>query len=416
MNTSTNEFTTNDFKAKHEYLSLSLQEDGYLTFCQKYEMKNPWILSAEVRFRGGSPSHIVFLEQAINIVIQAHDILRTSYHHNESRWERIVAETMAYSLPCHDIKDLDEAEKAEILSNFSKLNQLATFPSYAAPLFQLDLIRVTDDEFILFMNFEHLIVDGLSAEVFLRQLFSTYQSLIERKIIDLRAKPYLDYVLQVHRDFQGFQPIDPSWETLLVSGEPKIKFEETGVIPAALMDRIKKACHQKGVFPMTLLYSVFSYTLRQLTNQPRILTGVYLGNREKAFSNSMGYFINLAILEENSESLEDALVKNQQLLRGALRNHTPLHSFETCTKIPFYFNYIPVLSENLGGAVINTRLRTGRYDQAQKITPQSLVFRIWEQEDKNATLSIFYQEGFLSPDQAKQMIEDYIGHLEKQSS
>ncbi|MCX7338824.1 MAG: condensation domain-containing protein [Alphaproteobacteria bacterium] len=193
MTVNPDEFMADEFKARHGYLPLSIQEEGYLAFCQKHHMKNPWTIWGEIRFRA-DPDHVVLFEQAINLVVQAHDILRTSFRYDGERWERAIADSMVYSLPCHDIKDLEDAEKAEILENFSKLNRLAAFPVYVAPLFRLNLIRVTGDEFVLFSTIEHLISDGLSSGFLLDQIFFIYQSLIDGETNNAPAKPYLTSV------------------------------------------------------------------------------------------------------------------------------------------------------------------------------------------------------------------------------
>ncbi|MEW9698047.1 amino acid adenylation domain-containing protein [Paenibacillus sp. SI8] len=110
---------------------------------------------------------IMRAEQACKRLIDRHEPLRTSFKLEQSALVQIIHDQPRFQLEVTDIlKDhLDEALAASI----------RPFQLDGAPLFRAAVYRLEDDHHILFMDMHHIVVDGISTGILLKDWWAFYE-------------------------------------------------------------------------------------------------------------------------------------------------------------------------------------------------------------------------------------------------
>ena len=112
------------------------------------------------------------LQTALNVVVERHEILRTSFPQAEGRPYQRIHVFVRFKLPVEDVR----AEEAE--------QQIATiirtpFDLERVPPVRWVLFQLRPDEHWLLNVEHHLLHDGWGYEVFLRELFTCYSAFLE---------------------------------------------------------------------------------------------------------------------------------------------------------------------------------------------------------------------------------------------
>ncbi|MDT0448084.1 non-ribosomal peptide synthetase [Streptomyces hesseae] len=112
------------------------------------------------------------LARALALLVSRHEILRTSFVEHDGRLRQVVDEPWSPEPEFLDLRGRDDSE--EILRE--RLNRLAhhAFDPASGRLLTAALVQLGEDDQVLFVCLHHLVWDGGSAGVFLRELADCY--------------------------------------------------------------------------------------------------------------------------------------------------------------------------------------------------------------------------------------------------
>lgn len=237
------------------------------------------------------------LENCIRQLISRHDSLRTSFHvladpifivHNSSDF------SLEY-LRCQK-DDLDETLKTLV----------RPFDLGVPPLFRMYLIEVADEEYVLFMDFHHLISDGVSIYQFLDELFQLYGAgslpVLQTQFGDYacwqreslkteRSKAQEAYWL---RQLEGELPVlnlplDLPRPPVFHTAGAKLAFD----LDAETTSRLRQLAGSNGVSLHALLFALYGIFLSKYTGQGDIIIGIPVaGRRHPDLQPLQGMFVN----------------------------------------------------------------------------------------------------------------------------
>jgi amino acid adenylation domain-containing protein len=129
-------------------------------------------------------------------VIQRHPILRTSFH-----WEglekplQVVHSTVALPIHYHDWRHLSPDEQQTRLTAFLEVDRKQDFELTQAPLMRLALIQTSDTVYQFIFSKHHLLLDGWSRVLVLKEVVELHQSLSQGQPLFLKpSRPYRDYI------------------------------------------------------------------------------------------------------------------------------------------------------------------------------------------------------------------------------
>ncbi len=143
--------------------------------------------------------NIPALEQSLNIIMQRHESLRTTFSRIQRQLVQRIAPFKQTPLPLYDLSTLAEPERSNSLHHFINEQAKLPFDLEQGPLFRSGLVRLASDEHVLWLCMHHIIIDGWSCTILRQELFTLYQSFSQGTSCTL-PPPSLQYA-----DFAAWQ-------------------------------------------------------------------------------------------------------------------------------------------------------------------------------------------------------------------
>ncbi|MBA3260828.1 MAG: amino acid adenylation domain-containing protein, partial [Gemmatimonadales bacterium] len=129
---------------------------------------------ATVRFTG--PLDVAVLEQSLSEIVRRHEILRTTFPAVDGRPTQLIHQPFPVRLPVIDLQSFS-AERREAEAQWLINEQLRKpFDLTRLPLVRWTLLRLRAQEYLLLHVEHHLIHDGWSYRVFLREVLELYKA------------------------------------------------------------------------------------------------------------------------------------------------------------------------------------------------------------------------------------------------
>jgi amino acid adenylation domain-containing protein len=243
------------------------------------------------------------VEEAFRTLIGRHESLRTSFEIAGDEVRQWVVNDIAFELGY----DEGTEESVDRLVNAF----IRPFDLRRPPLFRAGLIRTGPDGYILMVDAHHIIADGISESILIREFASLYRdqelpalafqykdyvewqlSGPQRKKMASLKKFWLDEFAQIPEPLE--LPADfirpPTKDHVGHSVDFEIGEEEAGAI--------KAMAETEGVTIFMILLSVFNILLSRLTNQEEIAIGTAVSGRQYPdLDNILGMFVNTLVLK-----------------------------------------------------------------------------------------------------------------------
>ncbi|TRX93304.1 hypothetical protein FHL15_005883 [Xylaria flabelliformis] len=277
------------------------------------------------------------LKRAIRLVCTRHESLRTCFVADQT--ERASQEVMPSSplqLECKTIQSEDDVETEYAIIKTYELDM------ESGDLLKLVLLTLSPSVHFLLMNYHHIIMDGISWQVFLSDLEKAYNgqhfgapprqypefSVAQRQALESGA---MDEQLNYWR--QMFPANDPpSVLPLLpmarVSARMSLKVYDTHQVAfrlePALLARVKSFSKASGSSSFHLYLAAFKAMLFSFMDAPDLTVGVAdAGRSEPNLRGTIGFFLNLLPLRfrrQDNQSFTDAMVEARNVHYAALEN------------------------------------------------------------------------------------------------
>ncbi|MFF7591661.1 amino acid adenylation domain-containing protein [Kitasatospora purpeofusca] len=180
-----------------------------------------------------------------------------------------------------------------------------------APLLRWHLVRIGDDHHRLIHVEHHLVHDGHSFAILLRDLFTVYRAHVlgEADTVTLPAAPsYEEHVhaaeavreagresgLAFWKQELADAPLDLALPGL---ARPGARRRHRGgqlrqSIGADLAERLRERAKADGHTPFSTLLTLFAELLRRHSGHPELMVGTAVGNRPPGFEGTVGMFVN----------------------------------------------------------------------------------------------------------------------------
>ncbi|HET8845650.1 MAG TPA: amino acid adenylation domain-containing protein, partial [Ktedonobacteraceae bacterium] len=165
------------------------------------------------------------LQASLQDLLTRHESLRTCFQAQDGRPFQVIEPSLTLILPLHDLSELagDPVAQQEALRQLSQREAETPFELAQAPLLRACLVLLTAEHHCLLLTFHHLIFDGGSLQVLLRELAQGYRAHLVGAGAELPPLPvqYADYALWQREWLQGevLQRALTSWQDDL-SGVP----------------------------------------------------------------------------------------------------------------------------------------------------------------------------------------------------
>ncbi|QIK05049.1 amino acid adenylation domain-containing protein [Streptomyces sp. ID38640] len=209
--------------------------------------------------------------------------------------------------------------------------------TYEAPLLRWTLVRLADDRHRLIHVEHHLIHDGHSFAILLRDVFTVYRGRLLGEPVELPPAPsYADHVRARSGDqataerregleFWAGALREMSYDMPLPGlARPGARRRHHGgqlrqSIGADLAERLRAHARTRGLTPFATLLGLFAELLRRHSGRSQMVIGTAVGNRPRGFEETVGMFVNTIPLplrldpaapaEDSMDEVTDTLIR-----------------------------------------------------------------------------------------------------------
>jgi amino acid adenylation domain-containing protein len=254
---------------------------------------------------------VAVLERCVRAIIDRHDTLRTSFPLADGRpVPRVAAPGAGPGLRLADTSRApDPAAAAARLAD----DQAAmTFDLAAGPLLDCLLVGQGDAEYLLSITIHHIVSDGWSIGLFVRELSALYQAGGEAERAWLPALPvqYLDYAAWQRKRLAGARLAAQvaDWRDRLAGAPPAVNLPVSrrrspaqgsvggrahAAVGAATAAALRRLCRDRDATPFMAIMTALAVLLRRWTAQDDVVIGVPVSTRGQAGVDAViGFFVN----------------------------------------------------------------------------------------------------------------------------
>jgi len=271
-------------------------------------------MSIGLRWRG--PLEESILKRALNQLVARHEALRTTLEPNRKQLRQLVAPAMVLELPIVASNGSIERNGDQIGTRLACEEAGRPFDLRTGPLLRARLVRITSDDHLLLLTIHHIVSDGWSNRVLVRDLCATYTALLRGDTTSLLESQlqFADYAdWQATRlandDFAAqrnywreklsgtFPGLELSFDNLQRNRQSVVSETRSRMISPELAYAVKSLSASEGVTPFMIFLAVFQELLHRYTGQIDFLVTSPGANRERRELESVvGPFANPLLL------------------------------------------------------------------------------------------------------------------------
>jgi amino acid adenylation domain-containing protein len=280
------------------------------------------------------------LVRALDALVARHEALRTTFIALDGKgFQRIGSADCGFALVRHDLSSMPEARLTELIRE----EAVATFDLERGPMVRGRLIRVGADEHVLLVTMHHIVSDGWSLGILLRELSALYSAFHRGEADPLAPLPtqYADYAAWQRRWFSTEVLAEQGayWREIL-AGAPALlqlptdrkrpaqqKFDGGFVrleLDATLTKSLKALSQRCGTTLFMTILAAWAVVLSRLSGQHDVLIGTPSANRARSeVEGLIGFFVNTLVLRvdvSGTPTVEELLERVRSVALGALEH------------------------------------------------------------------------------------------------
>ena len=270
------------------------------------------------------PVDVAALEAALGVVVDRHESLRTVFAHHEGTPYQVIHPRLEVALPRVDLRALPGAERARELRRRLLAEADFSFDLAHGPLLRLVLLQLDGERHVVALNLHHIVADGWSMGIFVRELAQAYDALAGGSRPELPALPvqYPDVAVWQRRwlegealerglDYWRKQLADAPGQLDLPTDRPRPAVRRSAGgqtlrrLPEELVEGLRAVARSQGGTLYMVLLGVLDVLLWRLTGQRDLSVGSYIANRQRGETEGLiGFFVNTLVLRAQLEPKE----------------------------------------------------------------------------------------------------------------
>lgn len=267
-----------------------------------------------VRFRG--PLDAICLQKSVAHIIERHEVLRTTFPIVDGQPVQVVGPAFAIDLPHVDLRDLPVEQRELRTRELAEQDARQPFDLCSGPLLRAQLLRLADDENVLLLTLYHIICDGWSLEILLRELIANYDTLRNGKPVSAPSLPiqYADFsrwqrewlmgeVLQKQMAYWTKRLAGAPFLIELPADRPEANVQDRAgarerlVLSPKLSAALNALSQGEGVTLFMTLLAGFKILLQRYSGQSDVVVGtVIAGRNHRELESLIGCFVNTLVL------------------------------------------------------------------------------------------------------------------------
>ncbi|HEV2727188.1 MAG TPA: amino acid adenylation domain-containing protein, partial [Solirubrobacterales bacterium] len=254
------------------------------------------------------------LSRTLGEVVRRHEVLRTTFPAVEGRPAQVVREARPLALEVSDVSGSEDARGrvAELMREEAR----RPFDLAEGPLVRARLVKVAEEEHVALLTMHHIVSDGWSMGVLVREVAALYSAYVRGEESPLPELPvqYADFAVWQRGWLQG-EELERQmgyWRRQLEGAPPALELPtdrprpavlgRRGAsvqmsLPAALGQALKELCGREEVTLFMLLLAAWQVLLARHTGQEDIVVGTDIAGRNRPETEGLiGFFINQLVM------------------------------------------------------------------------------------------------------------------------
>ena len=272
------------------------------------------------------------LQSALDALVQRHEILRTVFVNEAGDAMQAVSPSGTFALQVVDVSHLDSSRRSARIEQEKRIEAEEPFDLGTGPLIRGRLLVVGADEHLLLITMHHIVSDGWSMGVLIRDFTRLYRANFDASVEapEALAIQYADYAHWQQRWQQGevLEKQLAYWRERLAGAAPQVELPTDRSRPAVhsykgatlacvldeqLTRQVKAFARKHGLTTFMMLYAAWALLLSRLSGQSDIVIGTPVANRNRAeLEPLIGFFVNSLILRvcvSNQMRVQDFLAQ-----------------------------------------------------------------------------------------------------------
>jgi amino acid adenylation domain-containing protein len=255
---------------------------------------------------------VVTLEQSINEIIRRHESLRTSFPATDGHPVQFIAEEMRVDLSVEDLSHLRPTEAESEAERLATEESHRPFDLARGPLLRLRLLRLGAEDHVVLFTMHHIIADGWSVGVLLREIGALYEAFAKGEASPLAELPiqYADYAVW-QREWLSGEVLERQleyWKNHLAGAPAVLELpldrprpaEQTFrgarlpvILNAELTESLRVLSRREGVTMFMTLFAGFNTLLHYYSGAEDLVVSTDLANRSRIETEGLiGFFVN----------------------------------------------------------------------------------------------------------------------------
>ena len=299
-------------------------------------------------------------QQAWGQVVQRHPILRTAFYWEElSEPLQVVQRQVELSWEQRDWRGLSSLEQQGRLEAFLEADRARGFDLGQAPLMRCALLREAEDAYRFVLGFHHLLFDGWSLSLLLKEVLAFYEAYCRGRELRLESpRPYGDYIVWLQQQdlaqAEGFWrealrgmtaptplPIGRSEGARLESRYAEQELRVSAALTAQLTAQLQGLARAHRLTLNTLVQGAWAVLLSRYSGEEEVVFGATVSGRSAELVGveaMVGLFINTLPVRVEVPSQTSLLPWLQQLQERQVEReqytYSPLVAIQGWSEVP----------------------------------------------------------------------------------
>ncbi|NPC86462.1 amino acid adenylation domain-containing protein, partial [Pyxidicoccus fallax] len=280
------------------------------------------------------------LQRSFEALVQRHESLRTTFGSQGGRPVQLIASEPPLAFQLRDLSVTPEGTREAEALRWVEHESSQPFDLERGPLLRMTLLKLSEQQHILVLVMHHIVSDGWSMGVLVREVAALYEAFSEGRPSPLPelAVQYPDYAVW-QRDWLKGEVLDAQlgyWKQQLAGvpqalelptdrPRPAVQTFRGGHVdvqwPKALWDGAKALAQREGATPFMVLLAAFQTVLSKYSGQDDVCVGSPIAGRTQAETEALiGFFANMLVLRAKlapRQSFRELLAQVREATLGA---------------------------------------------------------------------------------------------------
>ena len=305
-------------RAEHLPLSFAQQRlwfiDQMLPGSIMYNLPLAVRLTGKLAFRA--------LEETLSEIVRRHEVLRTTFRAVDGQPVQVIHPSQRVPVALIDLLGLSEAAQQEESERLLAADARRPFDMAAGPLLRVTLLRLSAKEHVVLFTMHHIVSDGWSMSVFVKEVAALYEAYLEGKVSPLPelSVQYADYAVWQREWLQGevlAGQVD-YWREQLRGAPAVLELPTDKVrplvqrhrgahhsfsLPVALTRQLRELSRSESASLFMTLLAGWQLLLGRYSGQDDVVVGTPIANRHRGEVEPLiGFFVNTVALRTRLEA------------------------------------------------------------------------------------------------------------------